>query len=352
MKILRYIGYRNWAIIDYNSCTENIFVIFYIALVTQNYGWDFVITFFLFYLLSFLSISYGYLTNDLSDVTLDRLHKKQNVFQNDSKFKAKIVVIVYFLFANIAAYPFFGKNHFLIFWVLWLFAATFYSLRPLRFKERGKWGLFTVVAAQRVLPGLLILTAFDYPISLHASILIFYIANKGFISDIRHQMEDYTNDISTQTETFAVRAGIEKVEKVFLYLLNIDLFLFSLFMFVLFTRSPWLLIGKMRLPFFTVFLIAYVIILTVYLVKRLITNKIEAKSDPQYDKGYVNLLHIGIPSFYLPIWQLIFLCLAFPGNIIILLFFVLLITKCFSRDRIDSSLFMSAIRKVFRFSQR
>lgn len=347
-KVLHYISWRDWSIINFNSCVENIFIFFYIALVQQEYGWNFITNFFLFYLFSSFSMSYGYLINDLSDMELDRLHAKQNVFENDSKLKAIIVVSFFFLLTNLLAYPFFGKKHFLILWGLWVFVATFYSLKPFRFKEKGAKGLFIVVTAQRVLPTLLIFSAFDFPINLYTSPIIIYIANRGFISDVRHQIKDLSNDLSTKTKTFAVEIGIEKAKKIFSFLLYLDLFLFSVFMSVFFTKLPWLEIGGLKINFFSLLFIAYVMVLFFHFIQ-VFNRKNKTNYDPHYETGYLNLLHIAIPSIYLPLWILIFLCFKFFGNILILTFFIILITKMFSKENVKSIFFYSILKKLFKF---
>ena len=213
--IRRYLGWRNWAIFYYNSIIENLFIFFVIALVQRDFSSAFLLKMVAFILFSLFCTTYGYLINDFSDRRLDAVHGKPNTFYGDSPSKAVGVLISVFIGSALFAWPFMGNRWFLGLWAFWFFIATFYSLPPLRFKERGKLGLVLVVFAQRVIPALLLFAAFQFTHPVLFWVLLNYVLIKGLNSDINHQLEDYENDLRTQTRTSAVVLGPQRLENVF-----------------------------------------------------------------------------------------------------------------------------------------
>ncbi|NOX36438.1 MAG: UbiA family prenyltransferase [Calditrichaeota bacterium] len=213
--IRRYLGWRNWAVFYYNSIIENLFIFFVIALVQRDFSSTFLLKMVAFILFSLFSTTYGYLINDFSDRRLDALHGKPNTFHGDSTLKALGVLAGVVIGSAIFAWPFVNNPWFVGLWAAWFFMATFYSLPPLRFKERGKLGLVLVVFAQRVIPALILFAAFHFTHPVLFWVLLNYVLIKGFNSDINHQLEDYENDLRTQTRTSAVELGKERLEKIF-----------------------------------------------------------------------------------------------------------------------------------------
>ncbi len=220
--IQKYLGWRNWALFYYNSIIENIFLFFYIALVVPDYSNAFILKTLCFIGFSLLSTTFGYLINDFADRELDRQHGKSNTFEEDSTAWAIWVLLIVFGFSAIFALPFWKERVFLLLWGLWVFIATFYSLPPLRFKERGKLGLVLVVLAQRVIPALIVFAAFRFWRMPDVVVLLNYILAKGFASDANHQIQDYFNDLKTGTRTSAVAMGIHRLEKYYRMILRYE----------------------------------------------------------------------------------------------------------------------------------
>jgi 4-hydroxybenzoate polyprenyltransferase len=210
----RYCGWRDWAVLRYNSVLENIFVVCYIALQTQRPAPQFLADCLFFILLSFFSTTYGYLVNDWADRELDARHGKANTFQYDSEIRAGFITGLFGALAFLCLLRFIGHPYVVALWLLWLCIATAYSVRPLRLKERGKAGLALVVVAQRVLPALLIFAAFRYYAAVEVLLITLYVFFRGLSSDLNHQLEDYGHDAATRTGTYAVSAGKGTAEKV------------------------------------------------------------------------------------------------------------------------------------------
>ncbi len=219
---VKYLGWRNWSVLIYNSIIENIFIVFYIALRRDIVVFDFFVDLFCFVCFSVFSTTYGYLINDLADMELDARHGKANTFMADAKGKATAIVALFFMISVVFGLRFAGNPFFLLLWLVWFLSATFYSLKPLRLKERGKVGLAVVVLAQRVLPILLLFAAFSYDVRIEVVVFTAYVLFRGLSSDLNHQISDYRNDALTRTQTFAVDAGLSRAEKLFHFSLDME----------------------------------------------------------------------------------------------------------------------------------
>ena len=221
-KLLALLSRRNWGILRYNSIWQNIAGLFYIALSERLFSLAFIGQVALFVLFSTIMTGYGYLVNDLADIELDRRHAKSNAFQGMSQTKAVLIVLAILAIGSLFGLPFLSRPLFGPIWLLWILAATFYSLPPLRLKERGLIGLATTIAAQQTLPTALLFAAFGQPVSWSALIFVFFATARGASSDVGHQMRDWSHDASTGTGTFAVRHGYRLVQAVYAASLEIE----------------------------------------------------------------------------------------------------------------------------------
>jgi len=244
----------------YNSVIENMFVLFYIALRQQLYSMQFILHFAIFLLFSSFCTTYGYLINDLGDIELDKLHGKDNTFKDDTKIKSFLIVLLFLMLSIISSLPFTDNPFFLILFICWLCIATAYSVKPFRLKKRGKVGLIFVVIAQRVLPALLIFSAFKHYEWIDVLVFTFYIFFRGLSSDLNHQLEDFQKDAGTETGTYAVKAGLEKAHKIFRLSLEIEKGLFIICLLLIFFKLKNLqLFGiPLILPVLLVYLLFYI----------------------------------------------------------------------------------------------
>jgi 4-hydroxybenzoate polyprenyltransferase len=97
--------------------------------------------------------------------------------------------------------------------VFLVFLATAYSLKPLRFKERGIMGVFASALTHGVLPFLV----FAYSINLSwiiGTYFFIFMALTEFIGDLIHHISDFDNDEVTRTKTWIKEIGIEKSRKI------------------------------------------------------------------------------------------------------------------------------------------
>jgi 4-hydroxybenzoate polyprenyltransferase len=237
-KIWALLAWRNWGILRYNSFWQNIAVLFYIALTDQLFNLAFLWQVGFFVMFSTIMTGYGYLINDLADVELDRRHGKSNVFLSMSKRKAVFIVLAFLVIGSLFALPFLNRTGFVPLWLLWILAATFYSMPPLRLKERGLIGLTATIAAQQTLPTALIFAAFGELVSWAALVFALYSTARGVSSDVGHQMRDWSQDTSTGTGTFAVRHGYDTVQTIYAISLEFERLALGGVMIILLLNLP------------------------------------------------------------------------------------------------------------------
>jgi 4-hydroxybenzoate polyprenyltransferase len=277
--------------------------------------------FFLFLLFSVFSTTYGYLINDLTDKELDKLHGKRNTFENDSRPKAFYIVLFFLTLSILFGFRFLKNPFFLPLWVCWGLVATFYSLKPIRLKERGKVGLFFVVFAQRILPALLIFAAFNHYALTDVIVFTAYIFFRGLSSDLNHQLEDYLNDSGTGTGTYAVTAGLQKAKKVFRFSLESEKSLLIVCLVVMYLKIRGFEIYgiSLLLPIVFIYLVLYA--LNLFEIK---SKGADVDINPFVPgrKNIFQFIHHAFPSVVLPFYLLAMLVFKEWMFISILIIFV------------------------------
>ncbi len=221
-KILRFLTWRSLGILRYNSIWQNSSALLGLLIIQQNYQMEVLAQAGLFFLFSTCMTGYGYLVNDFGDRDLDRQQGKSNVFARSSPPQAALVIFTALAAGAVCAFPFWSRPGFLGLWLAWLGLATFYSLPPLRLKERGAIGLAATIAAQQTLPTALLLAAFDSQLRWTWLFVLLFSTARGVSSDTGNQLHDYENDRRTATPTWAVRVGLERNRQVYAAALELE----------------------------------------------------------------------------------------------------------------------------------
>lgn len=144
------------------------------------------------------------ITNDYADKKIDRQAGKNKVIHEWDKKKFLVVVALLFL-----SYSFLTLNlssnisHFLLSLFLFVFGALGYSLKPLRFKERGGFGVF-IGGILRTIP-LLLLFLFQESLGKLEILFLVFVSVLGFRQMFIHQIKDIKNDLKTKTITFVTK---------------------------------------------------------------------------------------------------------------------------------------------------
>ena len=87
-----------------------------------------------------------------------------------------------------------------------------YSLRPVRFKEHGLWGLFVYSLAAAIIYVLVPWAWFEASLTLLLCLFIAVFSDK-WVQIHFHQIVDCQSDLKNGTQTYAVRAGLERTRK-------------------------------------------------------------------------------------------------------------------------------------------
>jgi 4-hydroxybenzoate polyprenyltransferase len=155
-------------------------------------------------------ISYGYVINSYADREDDLKagkHREITYVPNGHLF-----LIIGFLAVGSLGIPLFFNTKIKILGVITFLLATFYSLKPIRFKERGLLGILVPALTQRSLLFLFfaLLVSSSTLIDLY---LFIWLALIGIIIIMAHQLMDFDNDKKTGTHTWAIAVGIKRAKK-------------------------------------------------------------------------------------------------------------------------------------------
>ncbi len=315
--INKYLGWRNWAVFQYNSIFENLFILFTILLLNGSTSFSVLIDILVFALFSILSTSYGYLINDYADRELDAQHQKANTFSDDSAIKAVLITGLVFVLSAVMAVRFIDKPYFAALWVVWFLLSTFYSLPPVRLKERGKSGLLAAVTAQRFIPVLMVFSIF-WPVAAGFVVLsAAYVFFRGLSSDLNHQLEDYTNDIQTDTQTFAVKTGLSQGKSILRFSLETEklLLLLVLIYTILNLRDMQEYLLLLTVALVLLYFAGYFYSLFKVVVAK---NKLDVNPFIPQHRNIFQFLHHSYPSVLLPLGLNVVLSFLNPWFLILL----------------------------------
>lgn len=328
------LAWRHWGILRYNSIWQNITVLFYLSLTNRLFSLAFIGQAGLFMLFSTMMTAYGYLINDLADVKLDQRHGKPNVFQGMSQGWAVLVPPMALVSGLLLALPFLDRSWFLPLWLVWILAATSYSLPPLRFKDRGAIGLVATIAAQQTLPTALMFAAWGKLVRWEALIFILFATIRGISSDVSHQMRDWSNDAGTSTSTFAVRHGYDTVQTVYAINLELERLALGLVVALLLVNLPPIVLPLIDLQVTLAWPLALVygplFILMVGCSWRARRQGHLALQDP-YNldrqtrvRDTLQMIHHSLPSVLMPLYLAAWMTLLYwPNMIFVLILFLL-----------------------------
>lgn len=157
--------------------------------------------------------TFGYVANSFADVREDVRSGKGSVFAGWSAERAAGVVGVAAVAGLVPLFlPPMGRNLALLSGVISVVVAAAYSLRPIRLKERGVFGVLSSALAQRTLPTLTIMLYFgSLTVPLALFVLMSLLVGVRFI--LVHQADDVISDQITGTRTFATRIGVHRTEE-------------------------------------------------------------------------------------------------------------------------------------------
>jgi len=230
---------------------------------------DILFYLFISILLSIGIAGLGYVMNDIKDFKDDLQNNKPNLFNKFSKFQSVLLVII-FVLLSIFPWLYLPTDKYTFYLLAIEFLLFFvYAFPPFRLKEKGFLGIITDALYAQVVPCLLAVYTFSKItntilqiklLALYAIWLLFV----GMRNIIKHQVEDFDNDINTKTKTFVTIYGIEYSKKIsFKYLFPIE--------FILYTC----LLITIKTPYF-IALLGYLLYTTILFIKRNKTTEIDS----------------------------------------------------------------------------
>lgn len=186
-------------------------------------------------------LAFGYLVNDYADIDVDKKAGKKKVMHH-LPGQIPLLLVIASGAAGCLEVLFISHSPLVIvaLSVIYFFGAS-YSMPPLRFKERGIWGLLVSSSAQRCFPLLLLPVLLEIPVDRSYvlwMILSFFV---GIRYILVHQYIDGENDKKSGVDTFALRHQ-RKVTILINLSFVTELALLAVLMIPAFEKSPWILV--------------------------------------------------------------------------------------------------------------
>ncbi len=329
-KVWSLLSWRHWGLIRYNSIWQNVALLFYVGLARQTFTAAYLRDVLLFLLFSLTGTAYGYLVNDLADVELDRRACKPNVFHGMSRARATLIVALTFGLVVLCGLSFARRPGFAPLFVVWALAATFYSLPPIRLKERGGVGLAVTILAQQPLPALLALAALGYLDTWGAWVFVAYVTLRGISSDVGHQMRDRARDLAAGATTFAVRRGHAAIARLYGLSLELETILLGAVLVVLMVDLPPVTLGGRSVALAWPLLILYLTLLPFTIGRAWVRLNRGEWVDP-YDESpegpprdLRHLIHHPFPTVLLPLYLAAWLMIFYWPNVVFVVGLVLM----------------------------
>lgn len=244
------------------------------------------IKFFLLFLFSLCYYGFLFLTNDFFDYDQDVLSAKKNA-KRSKKLMRSIIII---LFLGSISFLVMSWNSLSIYTIVISsvgYAFTFfYSAPPLRFKEKGIWGILVGALVLRPTCILIALSGFSLTHGI-IDIVIFFLWIEIFSvrTMLHHQIDDYHNDIKAGVQTFVTKKGVGTANK----LISCAFLPAEAMMLIVVIGLLVLNISAMKY-FLLVYTIFYVI---VHLQNTSVTRKTFSLYRPFFD----NFIFFVLPSF-------------------------------------------------------
>lgn len=300
-------------------------VLYYVGLANDQVSASFTLDSFLFITYATVHSALGYVINNWGDRELDAAHGKPNAFVSLARSRAMVALATLMLLALLSGLPFLRRPMVLALWAGWAFFAMAYSLRPLRLKARGIWGLGFSFVAQWSLPVLLAFAALNQFGGWDMAVLTAAITISGATLEIAHQRWDRARDSSTNTGTLGNRAGAATLDRLYAAALLMDKVALGAILLTFAIRIPFVTLGSWSLSPVSPLLVFYVVLLAGALYEMTQAAQRGECVDPYYSGGrsVAKLLHETMPNLIVPGYLMALATAYQPINGLLLLTFLL-----------------------------
>ena len=299
-------------------------VSFYVGLANRQVSTAFIRDFILFIAFAVLHSALGYVVNDWGDRELDALHGKPNAFASLTRGRGFAALAGLLLLALLSGLPFVLRPMVLPLWMGWVFFALAYSLRPLRLKERGAWGLTVSSLAQWSLPILLIFAALDGFGGWDMVVFTLAITISGATLEVAHQRYDRVRDLSTDTGTLGTRMGVTKLDRVFAAALFMDKVALGAIAMVITLKLAPVTVGPWSLSPGLPLLGIYIVLFAAALYETIRSRQSGELLDPYYSsqRSANKFLHETLSNLIVPTYLMALATVYQPVNGLLLLAFL------------------------------
>lgn len=185
----------------------------------------------IFWIYQCFILCYGYAINSYADREQDSIVGKHPEASFFSTRQLRLILSFLAIFAlGIPLY--YGSFEIKVLGLTTFFLATFYSLRPIRFKERGFVGILVATLFQRPLLFMffpLLIPSCDITLFW---ILLGWLFFLGFAVEIAHQLDDFDNDIKAGVITWATKVGKAKVKERLIFTIILIFFFICMPVFI------------------------------------------------------------------------------------------------------------------------
>lgn len=218
-RIAEFIRWRDWG-----PGKIPIFCIglFYAGLANRQISTEFVVDVAIFIVFITFQSSLGYVINNWGDRKLDALHDKPNPFNSLSHQQGVMILGILLLLAVLSGLPFVRRPMVVPLWMGLVFFSVAYSIKPLRLKEHGAWGLLSAAIAQWPLPIMLTFAVLNRFGGWDMIVFALSVTISGVTLEIAHQRYDRMRDMSTQTGTLGSRMQNTKLDRLYSTALILD----------------------------------------------------------------------------------------------------------------------------------
>lgn len=241
LTILDAVRYWDW----YYVARVNLHALLVLFLFIEGSS-NFVLEIIMYILYVHAVLAIGFLVNNLSDYKIDTAVGK-SYLSTISKRTAKIIIFALLIYVIFFA-TFLDNLGISLTILASFFLGIGYSLRPIRFKERGFMGVLAPMVAQHAS-----FLFFVFLLPSHANIILyifFWLLLDGILIELEQQTRDYANDLQTRTKTFVTQIGKEQAKKI-VYFFTI-LFIAFMIVPVLVMGLPGVLMSLLLMVFSSV----------------------------------------------------------------------------------------------------
>jgi 4-hydroxybenzoate polyprenyltransferase len=155
----------------------------------------------------------GILINDLADRDIDRRAGKKRWITAVPVPAGVTIAVLLVAIGYLALIRAGGGVAALLSFTATVMVGILYSLKPVRFKERGGWGVIAYVLSASILHALVPWVLFRPPWWLLPALFL-VIAGEKLVQILFHQIIDFESDREDQVKSFAVKVGRGKAERV------------------------------------------------------------------------------------------------------------------------------------------